>query len=590
MSSIFRIKSHISGRSMIATGLIIAAVAAVMIIIPTSRGNVSADNCPNPKAQATLNAFPVTYTSPAEMCHDYPALDARLVNGGRYSQSQADHANGVTANEGDEIYVLSYIHNSAANNLGDSNMAKNVRIKTHVPSTVGSSHTITTSFRGDNTNAVSGSFTVQTPAGMRLEVVPNSGEMFDYKGANKLRGGFDITNAEYNIGDLRACFEYSVFVRFKVKVVKHVVVTPPAPPAPQPQQPTVINIVNNNQNNNQNTLQNINQNGSGNSANTGSTQGSNQQATTTTGSNTAVTPSQGTLVCAQVITRAINPATGEIRDFPTSCLPAGWVRYQATSSTGTGSSSSSSSTTVTTTGTGTAAVSNNQNNNQNGLSNINQNGSGNSASSNIHQSSAQTATTVTGIGTAAAVATSQSNNQNTVQNINQNNPTVAGMTLSKKAWNDTKNVDATSTAASREDFITYQLTVTNTSTSSRDNFVIQDDLSGVLPFADIVDFGGGTLNGQTIVYPATNIAAGQTVTKTFRVRVKFHLQNNLTFVMTNTYGNTVNVHIGSMPGVATPVAPKTGSAATSAAIFAGLMTSGFVVYRKRREVMNLILA
>ncbi len=48
------------------------------------------------------------------------AIDARIANGGHYSTSQADYNDGVTAQEGGEVYVLSYIHNGAANNLGDS--------------------------------------------------------------------------------------------------------------------------------------------------------------------------------------------------------------------------------------------------------------------------------------------------------------------------------------------------------------------------------------------------------------------------------------------------------------------------------------
>ena len=38
---------------------------------------------------------------------------------------------------------------------------------------------------------------------------------------------------------------------------------------------------------------------------------------TTTGNN---------LFCAQVITQAKNDQTGEIKDFPTACIPTGWTR------------------------------------------------------------------------------------------------------------------------------------------------------------------------------------------------------------------------------------------------------------------------
>jgi LPXTG-motif cell wall-anchored protein len=449
--------------------------------LPQIGDNASADatssTCANPVAEATLNHFPVTYTDTAEFCKDYPALDARLT-GGQYSQSAADHSNGLAATEGQEIYVLSYIHNGAANNLGDSNIAKAVRIETDVPANVGTSHTLSTRFAGSNTNQVNGSFTITTPDNMKLEAVPNSGELYDYTGANVLRSGFNVTDG-YTVGDMRACFEYSVFVRFKVRVVRVNVAVPPVAPPAQP-----VTIINNNQNTNQNTLVNTNQNGTGNSASTGVNQAAQQ--------NFAVNRGRGT-------------SAGEV-------------------------------------------VSNNQNANQNALVNTNQN-SGSLAM-----------------------------------------PAITHVQLSKKAWNDTRNADAQSVTAQRDDYITYTLTASNPDGGIVQNFVITDDLSGVLPFADMVDNGGGTVNGNTITYPAVSIAAGSSVSKTFRVRVKHHLSPSLSYVMRNTYGNTVTVNIGSAPGVVTYTAPKTGAAETSAVVFAGLVTSGFVLFRKRRQLMNFIFA
>lgn len=44
-------------------------------------------------------------------------------------------------------------------------------------------------------------------------------------------------------------------------------------------------------------------------------------------STSSVNPGEG-LLCGQAITRAKNTATGEVRDFPTTCLPEGWERVQ----------------------------------------------------------------------------------------------------------------------------------------------------------------------------------------------------------------------------------------------------------------------
>ncbi len=162
--------------------------------------------------------------------------------------------------------------------------------------------------------------------------------------------------------------------------------------------------------------------------------------------------------------------------------------------------------------------------------------------------------------------------------------------FSKRAHNDTKNVDATTTLAAREDFITYTLTVTNTGNARANNFTITDDLSGVLPFADMVDRGGGSLSGNTITFSSVDIPAGGSISKSFRARVKFFLSAQQTFVMTNTYGNTVTITIPPIPGQPRFIAPKTGAGSGMAAIgFAGLLTGGFALMRRRgKQIIDFI--
>lgn len=161
------------------------------------------------------------------------------------------------------------------------------------------------------------------------------------------------------------------------------------------------------------------------------------------------------------------------------------------------------------------------------------------------------------------------------------------LVFAKKACNDTKSTaqvpckDATTVTASREDYITYTLSVSNTGNATQNNFVVTDDLSGVLPLADMVDLGGGSLSGQVISYPAVNIAAGQTITKTFRVRVKYSLAPNVSYVMKNTYGNTVSINIQTPPVY---IPPRVGApvAAVSSVGFAGLLTAGLATLRRRK--------
>ncbi len=159
--------------------------------------------------------------------------------------------------------------------------------------------------------------------------------------------------------------------------------------------------------------------------------------------------------------------------------------------------------------------------------------------------------------------------------------------LSKKVRNDRTGIEGTSVKAERDDTLTYTLTVRNTGNATSQNFVIKDDLSGILAFADIVDLGGGKLNGKILSFPSEDISAGETVRKTFRVRVKYHLSTTQSFVLQNTYGNLVVVDV---PGKTGFIAPKTGSSGVSATVFAGLLTSGFVAFRKRRQLQNLIFA
>ena len=170
--------------------------------------------------------------------------------------------------------------------------------------------------------------------------------------------------------------------------------------------------------------------------------------------------------------------------------------------------------------------------------------------------------------------------------------TSVALSYSVRAFNDTKNQDATTVSASREDFITYKLTASNNGTGEFTGFVVSTDLSGILPLADLVDAGGGILNGNTLTYPAQTLGNGSTVTKQFRVRVKYFLPN-VRYTMTETYGNTVLVSInqGSTVGTTTYVAPATGANTTAVyALLSGLALTLAAALVLRKDLRNKLFA
>lgn len=137
---------------------------------------------------------------------------------------------------------------------------------------------------------------------------------------------------------------------------------------------------------------------------------------------------------------------------------------------------------------------------------------------------------------------------------------------SKKAWNDTLNKDATLAFARPSDQITYTLTTKNSGTSDQSNYVIEDGVGDILDYADVVsvsDSGQKVANlsdtnrdNQSLIkWLAVDIKAGQSISRSFTVKVKNPLPTNpqnghaFDMVMFNTYGNDVVIVIEKL-GVA----------------------------------------
>jgi hypothetical protein len=130
----------------------------------------------------------------------------------------------------------------------------------------------------------------------------------------------------------------------------------------------------------------------------------------------------------------------------------------------------------------------------------------------------------------------------------------ACLELTKIASNITAGItDANGTTAAAGDTIVYTLSVKNTGKALVPKFVVQENMSDVLDYADIVDAHGGTLDAAKIMsWPAQDIKAGATLQQKITVKIKTILPETPTSTsdpghydsaMTNVYGNTVNIYL-----------------------------------------------
>jgi hypothetical protein len=187
-----------------------------MVRTPTGMSAI----CSNPPLHATLNYWPVTFISPAEVCHDYVLIDARKADdSSHYSASTEQLLNGVSAHSGDQVFVLIYLNNGAINIGADATaLAKNLSIVTQTDSSTGTTHYIDVSVSGDNVETIYGRIKINTNPNERLEIVEHSGQVRNSTGTELLSEGFDIGNNIIKLGDLRSNWEDSIFIRYTLTI------------------------------------------------------------------------------------------------------------------------------------------------------------------------------------------------------------------------------------------------------------------------------------------------------------------------------------------------------------------------------------
>lgn len=137
--------------------------------------------------------------------------------------------------------------------------------------------------------------------------------------------------------------------------------------------------------------------------------------------------------------------------------------------------------------------------------------------------------------------------------------TTACLKLSKSASNQTQNIaNANGTLALAGDTIVYTLTVKNDGTQAVKGFVVEENMSDALEYADVVDMDGGTKDDKNVIsWPKQDIGAGATITKKITVKIKNPIPQtpasssdpgSFDLVMNNVYyGTAVNIKLP--PGV-----------------------------------------
>lgn len=138
-------------------------------------------------------------------------------------------------------------------------------------------------------------------------------------------------------------------------------------------------------------------------------------------------------------------------------------------------------------------------------------------------------------------------------NLSSENP-LACVSVHKTADNLTQGLpDAQTKPAQAGDTILYTLFAQNTGQGTVKNYVFTEDLSDVLDYSTVNNLYGGTMNQlDQVTWPAVDIKAGATAS----VQVSVNVDNPIpqtppsssnpegfNHIMTNVYGNTININL-----------------------------------------------
>ncbi len=179
----------------------------------------------------------------------------------------------------------------------------------------------------------------------------------------------------------------------------------------------------------------------------------------------------------------------------------------------------------------------------------------------------------------------------------------------KRVSNNTKNInDANNTTASAGDLLKYTIVVKNIGTVVANDLKLEgeygESVSDVLEYATLEDKGDALFDpkSQFLTWPAVTIAPGETIEKSFTVRIKspipatpVSLSNPLSYdaVLHNKYGNDVYIRVDRSPvkvvEQTVTTLPNTGPGSTMIITWLFTTVLGYFYYRSRLLIKETAL-
>ena len=182
--------------------------------------------------------------------------------------------------------------------------------------------------------------------------------------------------------------------------------------------------------------------------------------------------------------------------------------------------------------------------------------------------------------------------------------TIACIKYSKTASDITQNIsNVDGQTAQAGDNIIFTLHAYNSGQATVSDFVMRDNLSYVLDYANLVNSDGGNIANDVLTWPATTIAPGDTLTKQITVQVKNPIPQTpastsdpayFDHSIINIYGNTVVINLPQTPVTAiettTKALPNTGPGNSLIAMVVIIAIAAYFLARSKLIITESSLA